>query len=97
MIDEKKAYEIWETILSAYDGEFAPRDRFGYSFKGKGSKGKFSVTFQTHETHVSIGADLSESGTGSPCDTLAQVRRATERATEFCGMKRKEFEQLKLW
>ena len=97
LIDGEKAHEIWKAVLSGYEGEFAPYDRFGYSFKGQGSKGRFLVTFQSYGAYVSIGADLSESGVGSPCDTLARVREATEEATKFCGMKRKEFEQLKLW
>ena len=97
LIDGVKAHKIWETILSAYEGEFSEGEHFAHEFKGKGSKGKFLVTFQCYGAYVSIGADLSESGTGSPCETLARVREATEEATRFCGMKRKEFEQLRLW
>ncbi len=97
LIDGEEAYEIWRAVLSAYEGEFSESEHFAHEFKGKGAKGKFLVTFQCYGPYVSIGADLSESGCGSPCDTLAQVREATEEATRFCGMKRKDFEQLRLW
>ena len=97
LIDGEKAHEIWRTILSDYEGEFSEGEHWSHEFKGKGAKGKFLVTFQSYGAYISIGADLSESGIGSPCETLARVREATEEATRFCGMKRKEYEQLRLW
>jgi hypothetical protein len=97
LIDGEKAYEIWQSTLSAYEGEFSEGERFAYEFKGKGKHGRFYVTFQCFGAYVSVAADLSESGFGSPCKTFDEVRKATEEATKFCGMKPKQYEQLRLF
>lgn len=100
-----QAYDVWKTALGDYDGEFYETERGAMAFKGKSDKGEFAIYFVANSPYATVCADLhkdsfgagSKSGYGTQCKTFADVREATKEAAEFCGAKRKEFEQLKLW
>jgi hypothetical protein len=106
LIDGEKAYEIWQSTLSAYEGEFSEGERFAYEFKGKATDGRrFLVTISFYGLHASVGAQIDGEactedeahGFGIACRTCERVKKATEEAIALCKMRPKQYEQLKLF
>ena len=104
LIDGEKAHEMWKAILSGYEGKFCKDPVDGApAFSGKDIDGHaFRADIVEYDSWVSIGCEYLEDcmghyGVGRRANTLAEVRSVIESIAKAFKMKRKEFEQLRLW
>jgi hypothetical protein len=101
---EGEATAMFEEVLGNYEGKFGKHPVDGaLMFEGKDINGHaFRADIIEYENHASIGCEYLEDcmghyGVGRRGDDLAEVKKVIEDVAKTFKMKRKEFEQLKLW
>lgn len=99
-----EATAMFEDILGNYEGKFGKHPVDGsLIFDGKDANGHaFRADIVEHESWVIVGCEYLEDcmghyGVVRHADDLAEVRSRIENIADAFKMKRKEFEQLKLW
>ena len=99
-----EATAMFEDILGNYEGKFCKDPVDGApAFSGKDIDGHaFRADIVEYESWVSVGCEYLEDcmghyGVGRRADTLAEVRDRIEDIAMAFKMKRKEFEQQRLW
>jgi hypothetical protein len=103
-MNAQEAIAVWRDILSSYEGRFSKDPVDGaLAFDGKDGGGhEFRATIRDYGDRVSVGCEYLEDsmghyGCGCPCHTVGKVKQETEHMARSFRMKRKEFEQLRLW
>lgn len=99
-----EATAMFEEVLGNYEGKFGKHPADGaLTFEGKDADGHaFRADIVEYESWASVGCEYLEDcmghyGVGRRGDDLAEVKEVIESVAETFRMKRKEFEQLRLW
>lgn len=101
---EGEATAMFEEVLGNYEGKFGKHPVDGaLMFEGKDINGHaFRADVKEFENWASVGCEYLEDcmghyGVGRRGDNLAEVKEVIEDVAKTFKMKRKEFEQLRLW
>ena len=99
--EQAKALKAWQSALRDYEGEFQSEFEFlAWNVHGQHLK---IYCWPRYLKYMSMGVDISEGrggsarGMSSPCNTADSAEAYTQKCIAFAELKRKEFEQLKLW
>ncbi len=93
----------FRAFVSACDGKMEESPRGSLYWKGKSVDGyRIGVDFTRHADFVGVGAQYWEdckgyAGEGSPCHSLEEMMETLRKYVKRYGIKKADFEQLKLW